>query len=241
MAQFNRYFAGLLSCAVLILGDAQAGQQGGVVLGSTRLVMTPSTRVVPLLIRNKDDRVWLTQVRILDAQERESPSFMVLPPLFRLESGDEAKVRVTAVGKPETYPVDREGLWYVHVLTVPASAPPGEGEGSQLRIGLENVIKLFWRPSSLGTPTAGDYSKVTFTRGDGIVRACNQSRYYLSFDRLVFDGTKADLNRQPAMLKPLSCETYRVSAQNVSWAMIDDHGGSSDLFTARVATGNPAE
>ncbi|MDU3300612.1 MAG: molecular chaperone [Enterobacter ludwigii] len=238
MKRLNRYFAGLLVCTVLITEGASVATlpEGGVVLGSTRLVLTPSARTTSLLIRNGAGRVWLTQVRILDAQERESEKFVVLPPLFRLEAGSEAKVRVTAVGQPEDYPADREAVWYVHALTVPASTQPGHGEGarSELRIGLENVIKLFWRPASLKTPTAEVYRQVAFTSVDGGVKGCNQSRYYLSFDRLVFDGQRVDLNREPAMLSPLACETYKVSARKVGWAMIDDHGGSSEVFTDEV-------
>lgn len=241
MNKYTTCLSSLMFGAVVMItvatAEAYAGRQDGVVLGSTRLILTPSKRTVPLSIYNGTERAWLTQVRVLDTGEHESPLFTALPPLFRLEAGSDAQVRVLATGQPETYPFDREGIWYVHVLTIPASAYPGKEEEavSSLRVSFESVIKLFWRPASLKAPTAKEYRLVTFTRAGGKVRGCNLTRYYQSFGYLEFDGHRVDLNLQPSMLAPLACETFSTTGQQVRWAMINDYGGSSEIFSVRVS------
>lgn len=221
---------------LMVWHQGDAATQNGVRLGSTRMVLSPTQKAAALKIRNEAGRPWLTQVRVLDKDEKESPLFVVLPPLFRLEAKANAQVRVLAVGKPEAYPADRETVWYVHVLTIPASAPSdaAAGEKTALRVGFENVIKLFWRPALLKNPGDRDYRQVVFTRGAEGVKACNKTRYYLSFDRLTFDNKDVDLNREPSMLSPLGCEVFRAEGRSVTWTMITDYGGPSAVFSDRV-------
>lgn len=236
----NRIGWSVVSLLMVLMAEhpASADTQNGIRLGSTRMVLSPSKKTAPLKIRNDADRAWLTQVRILDKDEKETPLFIALPPLFRLESRGDAQVRVQSVGPPEAYASDREMVRYIHVLTIPASAPDDrsmEEKQSALRIGFENVIKLFWRPASLKAPNSDDYRQLVFTRVAEGVRGCNPTRYYLSFDRLTFDGKNVDLNREPSMLAPLGCEVFRANGKNVTWTLITDYGGASEVFSGQVS------
>lgn len=225
---------GLLTMLFCTLADA--AEQGGVVLNRTRIIFSDGKQTASFGLRNAASHPWLVQVRVLTAEEKETPLFIALPPLFRLDTGLSNQVRIVATGDKNSYPTDKEGVWFVHVLTVPPSkAREGDDITGMFHIGLESVIKLFWRPSSLQEPDDNVYRQVTFVSQGEAIRACNATPYYLSFDRLSFDDAKVDLNRQPSMLPPFGCQLIAGKGHRAHWAMINDYGGSSQLFSADVA------
>lgn len=223
----------LLAC-FLCAFSVQGATSESVVLNRTRIILGDNRQAAPLGIRNTAAHSWLTQIRVLTEDNKDAPGFIVLPPLFRLEATSSALVRIMATDTPGVFPSDREGVWYVHVLTAPPSAVPDAENTVAFQVGMESVIKLFWRPSVLHEPDDRVFRQVTFARGGDKIRACNLTRYYLSFGFLAFDGVPVDLNRQPSMLSPLACETLAGAGKKASWTMINDFGGNSHLFETDV-------
>ena len=220
--------------------NARGEGQGGVRLGQTRLVFASGSKAVSLGVRSTAAHPWLVQVRVTDKSGHESPLFVVLPPLFRLDPQSDSQIRVLSTRELSAYPADREGVWYLHVLAVPPSGRVADNAAdnaemkSNVRVGIENIIKLIYRPALLKEPDDGSFRQIDFSVVKEGIQACNRSRYALSFSSLSFDGSVVDLNRQPSMLLPFSCETYRQSAHQVSWSVIDDYGGTSATFRAEV-------
>ena len=229
------------ACAFSPQSARANGLPGGVGLGATRVIYHEGNASATLKIFNTGTSPWLTQVRVTDAAGNNSRAFTAFPPLFRLEGNSENSVRIRLTGVPGDYPQRTEGVWYIHVLSIPPgsqSAAGGQGRvqgAGGVGVSLESVIKLFWRPDGMPEPGSTVFRDVLFTRTPDGVKACNPGKYYLSLNRLKVDDHSVNLNTAPSMLAPGKCERYNVRGGKVSWSVINDSGGDSGEFSADIS------
>ncbi|PQQ25211.1 molecular chaperone [Photorhabdus luminescens] len=213
-------------------------QAAGVSLNKTRVIFTQGERAQTLTVVNTTSQAWLVQVRITEEQEKTTPAFVVTPPLFRLEANSQNSLRILPTFNQPPFPADRESLGYVQINALPATQRVTDEpvrERASMSVGMR--IKFFWRPRSLSLLPEEAYGQLRFQSQPDGIKACNPSPYFLSLDSLTLDGRALDLNRYPSMIAPQDCVTYAglVGKKSVSWSMINDYGGASNLFTARVA------
>ncbi|WP_254361163.1 fimbrial biogenesis chaperone [Photorhabdus heterorhabditis] len=210
----------------------------GISLNKTRVIFIQGERAQTLTVINTTPQAWLVQVRITEDQEKTTPAFVVTPPLFRLEANSQNSLRILPTFNQPPFPVDRESLGYVQMNTVPATQQVTDEpvrEQASMSIGMR--IKFFWRPYGLPMLPEEAYGQLRFQSQPDGIKACNPTPYFLSLDSLMLDGQTLDLNRYPSMIAPQDCVTYAglVGKKSVSWSMINDYGGASNLFTANVA------
>ncbi|AWK40724.1 hypothetical protein A4R40_03905 [Photorhabdus laumondii subsp. laumondii] len=224
------------------LGLGMAGtepcQAAGISLNKTRVIFTQGARAQTLTVVNTTPQAWLVQVRITGDQEKTAPAFVVTPPLFRLEANSQNSLRILPTFNLPPFPVGRESLGYVQMNAIPAAHPmANEHARDQASMSVGMRIKFFWRPHGLPMLPEQAYGQLRFQSQPGGIKACNPTPYFLSLDSLTLDGQTLDLNRYPSMIAPQDCVTYAGQAgkKAVSWSMINDYGGASNLFTANVA------
>ncbi|KAA1194940.1 fimbrial biogenesis chaperone [Photorhabdus heterorhabditis] len=210
----------------------------GISLNKTRVIFIQGERAQTLTVINTTPQAWLVQVRITEDQEKTTPAFVVTPPLFRLEANSQNSLRILPTFNQPSFPVDRESLGYVQMNTIPATQQVTDEpvrEQASMSIGMR--IKFFWRPYGLPMLPEEAYGQLRFQSQPDGIKACNPTPYFLSLDSLMLDGQTLDLNRYPSMIAPQDCVTYAglVGKKSVSWSMINDYGGASNLFTANVA------
>jgi len=148
-----------LSCA-LLLGGAKL--HAAMQLDRTRLVIHETEGSAVLQVRSKDALPLLLQVWV-DQTADDSPQdstaqlsasgvpFITDPPVMRLEPGGTRAVRVLMTRAPATLPADRESLYWLNVLEVPATvdASPRGTALNRLHMGFQSQLKLFYRPKAL--------------------------------------------------------------------------------------------
>ncbi|WP_387463611.1 molecular chaperone [Photorhabdus sp. RM323S] len=214
-------------------------QAAGISLNKTRVIFTQGERAQMLTVVNTTPQAWLVQVRITEDQEKTTPVFVVTPPLFRLEANSQNSLRILPTFHQSPFPVDRESLGYVQMNAIPATQRMTDEhirEQASMSVGMR--IKFFWRPRSLSLLPEEAYGQLRFQSQPEGIKACNPTPYFLSLDSLTMDGQTLDLNRYPSMIEPQNCVTYvgQVGKKSVSWSMINDYGGASKIFTAKVAS-----
>ncbi|OWO85701.1 hypothetical protein B5C26_01980 [Photorhabdus luminescens] len=213
-------------------------QAAGISLNKTRVIFTQGERAQTLTVVNTTSQAWLVQVRLTEDQEKTTPAFVVTPLLFRLEANGQNSLRILPTFNQPPFPVDRESLGYIHMNAIPATQRMMDEtvrEQASMSVGMR--IKFFWRPHGLPMLPEEAYGQLRFqSQSDGI-KACNPTPYFLSLDSFSLDGQALDLNRYPSMIAPQDCVTYagQEGKSSVSWSMINDYGGASNLFTGRVA------
>ncbi|ENY6786362.1 molecular chaperone [Providencia rettgeri] len=230
----------------LVLSPFASLAEGGLSLSQTRVVFEGKAQSAKVTLNNQSDRVYLINSRVLptpDAtgQTGEVMPFMVTPPLFRLEKESRNTVLI-AKNDTSKLPTDRESVFYLSFLAIPAVNTPAReatsdvDEGTtttQVSLGIRTVIKLFYRPSGLGMPAAAAPEKLTFAQNGTQLVVTNPTPYYVTLAQLTLDGRGVNVREQGAMIAPFSNETYTVKgpvASRIEWSVITEFGGVSERF-----------
>lgn len=223
----------LLVIACLWGGIAKAG----VIVGGTRVVYDGGKREASLSVKNPDKVPYLIQAWT-DAdgvtgenKGAQKPPFVVTPPLFRLDAGNENMLRIIRTGG--SLPEDRESIYWMNVKSIPASA---RGDKNVLQISVKTRIKLFYRPDSLKAPVQDDYKAVSFRRAGNQIQVINPTPYYLSFFSMKVGS--APVTTTNVMVPPKGSANYPVpagaSGGQVTWQVINDFGGNSQAVISAL-------
>lgn len=236
----------VLLCAGLMMtlthNAAAAGD--GISLSRTRVIFQSTDSAQTLTIQNHGSRPYLVQSAVVGSpQGREAAPFMTTPPLFRLEENSKNSLRILRKGDG-ALPADRESVFYFTAIAVPAMTQPKDAEeaslAARISVGIQNTIKLFYRPVGLAMTAEEAQGRLTFHLQDGSVEVKNPTPYYLTFSRLAFDGRDIAVRDVVPMIAPFSQASYPVTGavRQAQWTVINDYGGNSPLFTAPVQGGS---
>lgn len=223
-----KLFKFILLAATLISSSVQAG----VIVGATRVVYESDKKEVSLSVKNPEEkRKYLIQTWVeneLDTNKVKTP-FIVTPPLFRLDAGQENQIRIIATGN--NLPTDRESVFWINVKSIPSVE---KSDQNRLLISVNTRMKLFWRPAELNSKpenVAAAYKKLTFKVQGNTLRVTNPTPYYVSFSELKV-GSKNIEN--PGMVPPKGESVITVpqgSTGKITWKAINDYGGATQEAT----------
>jgi len=194
-------------------------------LDRTRLIVHQAQGRAVIHAQNQDARPLLLQVwvdhgegALADGAAPAPPTtpFIVDPPVLRLEPGQTRAVQVLMVDDPARLPADRESLYWLNVLEVPATmtvASDSDARAStpdlpatdpvspnRLHFSFQSRLKLFYRPEALAgytnTDTLARAQRLRFTRvrdGDGRLwlRIDNPAPIHQSLATLTVQGDDA--------------------------------------------------
>jgi len=194
----------------------------GVIVGGTRVIYDGSKREASLSVKNPEKQtVYLIQSWVDDQDEsnKEKAPFIITPPLFRLDAGQENILRIIHNGK--NLPDDRESVYWINVKSIPSST---RTDRNQLQITVRSRIKLFYRPQGItGLKADQAYKSLKFSFTDGKLTVTNPTPFYLSFYSLKADGKAI---KEATMVAPKSDLTLSASsAKSITWQTITDFGG----------------
>jgi fimbrial chaperone protein len=216
-----------IALLLLVFIEPMAIAADGISLNQTRVVFSAADKAQTVTVKNSGAQHYLIQSRIQRTLDDPTPApFIVTPPLFQL--GPERKQLLRILKQDQTLPADRESLFYLSVLAIPAQKQTALAE-AHLSMGLRFAIKLFYRPEGLKIAAQDASCQLKLTPTATGVRIDNPTPYFLTFASLKFDGRLIDLNTQPAMIAPMSAQAYPVSpsVRQAVWQTITDFGGLS--------------
>lgn len=130
---------------LLMPGTAAAS----LVLDRTRVVIADTDRDTVLRVHNDGEAPalvtsWLGRSAHESVPEHEDVPFVLLPPLVRVDGGQQQALRILSTGQP--LPADRESLFWLHVLEIPQR--PAQDDGT-LQLAVQTTLKVFARPPGL--------------------------------------------------------------------------------------------
>lgn len=197
----------------------------GVVVGGSRVIYDANKKEVSLSIKNPEEKgAYLIQTWV----DNESPTntaktpFIITPPLFRLDAGQENLQRIVFAGS--NLPIDRESVFWLNVKSIPSVE---RTETNRLLISVNTRIKLFYRPTGLGDLSGEAYKQLKFVQQGNSLRITNSTPYYVSFRQLMVGGKKVS---EPGMVPPKGELTHSLPAGvvgKVTWKAINDYGGTT--------------
>lgn len=240
------HFIHPLLCRILIVAGLLAtclhgamAAEGGISLSRTRVIFQSTDNAQTLTLQNHGALPYLVQSAVLATPHgREPAPFLTTPPLFRLEGNSKNAIRILRKGDV-ALPDDRESVFYFSTIAVPSMTQPKEARDASLAarisVGIQNTIKLFYRPAGLAMTPEEAQGRLTFHLQGGKVQVSNPTPYYLTFSRLAFDGAEADVSRE-SMIAPFSQASYTAAGgvRQAQWTVINDFGGNSPLYKSAL-------
>lgn len=214
-----KIMTGSLLAAFLVMSTIA---QAGVIVGGTRLIYDGSKKESSLSVHNPDKVPYLIQTWVeATGDGAEKAPFMVTPPLFRLDGGQENVLRVVRTGG--NLPSDKESLYWMNIKAIPA----GEAKENQniLQIAIKSRIKLIFRPQGLkGTPEDLT-SQLKWQRSGNNVQVTNPTPFYMNFMEISVAGKPV---KDVTYVAPGSTANFALpagaSSGSVSWKIISDYG-----------------
>jgi len=218
-----------LLASLLILTGVSAAQ-AGIVIGGTRLVFDGSKKEASININNPDSSPYLIQSWIEAAgYSTQKPPFIITPPLYRLDKGQQNVERVVLTG---ALPQDRESLFWLNIKSIP-SATTVE---NSLQIAVKTRIKLIYRPAGLKRSTPEEQAgKLTWRRNGNKIEITNPTDYVMNFNEITVGGKKVP---DATWVLPHSQTAISLPAQATSGAvvfkLINDYGSTGEAHTANL-------
>lgn len=226
----------LLTSLLLLFSGISGVFAAGVGINATRVIIHQGSPAVSVTLRNStENNTYLVQSYITndeDSRQTDSTPFDVLPPVFQLTAGSQGEVRLAEkVGSVARLPADRESVFWFHARAIPGNDRKtaqayAENHGA-VKIALENVIKVFYRPANLPMTTEQAQSGLRFRIVPEGLSVTNPSPYHVTLAGVTADSQPVKLSRQDAMLAPFSEHTYQtqIKTGEISWTTINDLGG----------------
>ncbi|WP_460952602.1 molecular chaperone [Pseudomonas marginalis] len=214
-----------------------AAANAAVTVGATRLIYDGASSEANLTVSNREDtspylvQSWVS--RFGGGNEESVDSFIVTPPLFRLDANKENILRVIFTGGPDV-PQDRESLFLMNVKAIPAMSDDQKGK-NVLQIALKTTIKLFYRPAGVKGSLKDAVAQVSWTSKAGALHFNNGSKLHVVVSELTLNGLP--ITQAPDVLRPGEQRELPIQAKagdEVSLSYIDDYGSTVTAPLIRI-------
>jgi len=236
MASVARNLPSLAAACAMTLCVWAMPAHAGLVLQSTRLVISPDTREVTLALRNTGSGPVLAQSWLDDGNLDASPTdmrvpFVLAPAVVRVDPNSGAVLRLSYTREP--LPSDRESLFYLNVLETPPRDP---NDTNVLTFQFRSRIKVFFRPVSLRPHVQEAPDLLTWNLQRRALEVSNPTPYYVSFASidLIADGKRTAL--ASGMVAPFEKTRFDIPLTAkptgkiaIHYEVITDFGGSSKI------------
>lgn len=218
----NRYVRIALA---FLLASFTLPAQAGIVIGGTRVIYDGSKKETAASIRNPEKSgVYLVQSWVDAGDMPGKASFIVTPPLFRINPGEENMLRIVRTGG--SLPEDRESVFWLNVKSIPAT-DDSEPRTHVLQVVVKARLKLFYRPPGLAGQPETAYHQLQVARSAGQLTVSNPTAYYVTLFTLKVDGKDI---KEADMVPPKGSVSFPLpsaTASAVTWQAISDYGGVS--------------
>ncbi|HCC0890316.1 TPA: fimbrial chaperone [Salmonella enterica] len=202
----------------------------GIVVGGTRVIFPGNAPDTTLSIYNKETTLpYLIQVWVdpFNKEDKNKPPFTAIPPVSRLEPGQEKVLRI--VKTAGELPKDRESVFWLNVKNIPPSSD--KKDTSTLEIAIKTRIKLFWRPAGITLIPEKAVAQVLWHKQGNKLVVENKSPIHINIMDVTVDGKDISLN----MIRPFETLNLAlpagVSGHALVWRFINDSGAISEPVT----------
>ena len=182
----------------------------GVVVSGTRVVYDANKQEVMVKLTNKGSKAVLVQSWIDDGDPKAVPSeiqvpFILTPPINRINAEKGQTLRISYTG--EALPKDKESVFWLNVLEVPAKNKELEGE-NYLQMAFRTRIKLFFRPENLKGNANLAIEEVQWKKKDNSISAYNPTPFHISLQGFNLVNGKQVHNIEGVMIAPFSTHDF---------------------------------
>jgi fimbrial chaperone protein len=214
----------------LVLIAVSTPSFAGFSVGATRVIYNGNQKEASLSVKNTEDsNIYLIRSWVSAEKEGDKVPFIITPPLFRIEPGQDNAVRITQTSS--ALPQDKESVYWINTLAI----PPASKEKNSLQFSVNTRIKLFYRPTELNNRDAISkaWKQITFSRSGKTVTANNPTPYYINMTKVNIGGKEM---KEGYMVPPKSSLKIddAPTGNSISWQAINDFGGLTEKAKASM-------
>ena len=231
--------AGLLvSFSMLVAAQAMAG----VIAESTRVIFPPDAREQSLQLVNLNTypvvvEAWVDDGELDSAPEKSTAPVIPLPPIFRLNAGDQLSLRLLHTGAPLAR--DRESLFWLNLYEIPPRPLDLPPDSAILTVAVRTQMKVFVRPQGLPMAAGEVAGKLGFSLraepGRPALHIDNPTPYYASIAALQYASASAAEQVEALMVAPFGsldvdlrppADAKAEAEAEIVFTLIDDEGNA---------------
>lgn len=205
-------------------------------LSSSRVIFYGDKKSSSVSVLNPQSFPVLVQSVSLKEDLKTPGSYIITPPLFRLEAQQRSNILVRLMSK-ENFPEDRESMEWMCVKAVPpkdddiSTRAPASPEVI-LQLSLNTCNKVFYRPKTITESPISFYSGLVWTIKDGHYFVKNEGPFYINFADVKHNGKSVS---GFDIIPPFTEKKFNRSNSmkgEIKWKVVTDTGGiSSDYKT----------
>lgn len=203
----------------------------GVVIGGTRIIYDGAKKESAISLENPDASPYLIQSWVeTEAGQSDKRSFIVTPPLFRLDAKQKNTLRVMQAAPG--LPADRETLYWLNIKSIPTA--DADRTENTLQLAVNTRIKLIYRPAALKNSSPDQSStQLTWSRQGQNLTVENPTPYYINFNAISVGGKTVD---NVTYVAPRARATFKLpaaaSSNQIEWKVISDYGAIGAVHNA---------
>lgn len=205
-------------------------KQGGVYIQGTRIIYPLNSQQQGVSVVNSSrNGSYLVQSWVENASGHKTNDFLVTPPLYLSEPGNENILRV--IRSVTSLPEDRESLYYFVMKRIPSFSDKKDLDSTIIRIAAASRIKLFVRPANLPLTVDMAPSAISFSRSGRNVIIKNPTPYYVTMTKISIGGHYI----KDVMVAPFGRSDeipLPAGGDSVWFRTINDYGAESREFTS---------
>ena len=202
----------------------------GFSVGATRVIYNGEMKETSVSLKNTEDSsVYLIRSWVSSDIKGEKVPFIVTPPIFRIEPGQDNAVRITQTAS--TLPQDRESLYWLNTLAI----PPATKEKNSLQFSVNTRIKTIYRPTGINKKdvVASAYQKIKFSRTVNSLLVNNPTPYYVNMTKININGKELKDGYMVAPKSSLKIDNAP-AGNSIVWQAINDFGGLTEKAKASI-------
>ena len=222
MMKINTFAKGLL----FLLGTSFA-VNAAVSPDRTRIILNQSDKSVSVRLTNQSTTIpFLAQSWIEDKDNKKSRNYITaVPPMVRLEAGEQVQVRLIPQPTLTQLPADRESLFYFNVREI----PPRSEQKNVMQIAMQSRIKIFWRPKAVEVKNGqvNLTGKFDVNRTASGLTLKNNSPYFITVGYIGTNGKTLLPKTSSMMAEPFGQASHEIKdlPANFQVGFIGDYGG----------------
>ncbi|AVE80602.1 molecular chaperone [Klebsiella michiganensis] len=222
MMKINTFAKGLL----FLLGTSFA-VNAAVSPDRTRIILNQSDKSVSVRLTNQSTTIpFLAQSWIEDKDNKKSRNYITaVPPMVRLEAGEQVQVRLIPQPTLTQLPADRESLFYFNVREI----PPRSEQKNVMQIAMQSRIKIFWRPKAVEVKNGqvNLTGKFDVNRTASGLTLKNNSPYFITVGYIGTNGKTLLPKTSSMMAEPFGQASQEIKdlPANFQVGFIGDYGG----------------
>jgi P pilus assembly chaperone PapD len=206
----------------------------------TRIIFNEGDKSVTIKLTNQSKALpYLAQSWIEDKNGQKTREFITpLPPLQRLEAGEQTQVRLMGQPSLMQLPADRESLFYYNVREI----PPRTQQKNVMQLAMQSRLKLFWRPKAIALKEgqAVPMDKVDVSRTATGVTIKNGTPYHVTVGYIGIDGKTLLPGANGFMVAPFAQTSSDIKNLPAKFQIgyIGDYGGLN-MFSVSCTSVQP--